>query len=76
VELIGAPIIQAILPLHKPALLQLVDDRHQAAWVHMQHLSQSLLAQPSGFAEHPENPRMRRRKTQTGKPLSEFATSV
>jgi len=32
------------LSLHKPALLQLVDDRHQTALVHVKHLSQSLLA--------------------------------
>src|ERR1700730_6604308 len=63
VELVGAPILQAILSLHKPSLLQLVDDRHQAARVHVEHLSQSLLAQPFGSAEHPENARMRRRKT-------------
>jgi hypothetical protein len=42
----------------------------------MEHLSQSLLAQPFGSAEHPENARMRRRKTQTSKPLREFASSV
>jgi hypothetical protein len=76
VELICAPIIEAILSPHKPALLQLVDDRYQAAGVHMEHLSQSLLAQPSGFPENPENARMRWRKMQRGKPLREFASSV
>lgn len=42
----------------------------------MEHLSQSLLAQPSGFAEYAENARMRRRETQTTKSLREFASSV
>ena len=37
VKLIRAPIVQAVLPLHKPALLQLIDDRHQTAWVHMKN---------------------------------------
>ena len=42
----------------------------------MKRLSQSLLAQPSGFAEYPENARVRRRETQRSKPLREFASSV
>ena len=42
----------------------------------MKRLSQSLLAQPSGFAEYSENARMRRRETQTTKSLREFASSV
>jgi len=54
-ELICAPNHLAVLPLHKPALLQLVDVRHQNARVHMEHLSQSLLAQPSGFVKYAEN---------------------
>jgi hypothetical protein len=42
----------------------------------MEHLSQSLLAQPSGFAEYAENACMRRRKMQWSKPLREFTSSV
>src|ERR1700724_4902901 len=76
VQFIGAPIIHPIPPLHKSALLQLIDNCHQAARVHMKHLSQSLLAQSSGFAQHPENAGMRWRKTQRRKPLREFASSV
>jgi len=76
VELICAPIIQAVLPLHKPALLQLVDDRHQTARVHMEHLSQSLLAQPSGFAKDAENACVGRREAQWSKSLREFTSSV
>jgi hypothetical protein len=35
-----------------------------------------LLAQPSGFSQHPEDARMRRREPQTSKSLREFASSV
>jgi len=49
VKLISPPVIHAVLPLHKPTLLQLVDDRHQAAGLHVQHFSQCSLAYPPGF---------------------------
>jgi len=76
VELISAPIFQAVLPLYKPALFQLVDDRHQAARVHAKRLRQSLLAQPSGSAEYAENACVGRQETQRSKSLREFAGSV
>ena len=44
VKSVDAAIVRAILSLHKPALLQLVDDRYQAARVHPESDSQILLA--------------------------------
>ena len=76
VQLICSPIVKAILPLRQAALFQLINDRHQATWVHVEHLGQSLLTQPAGSPEYSKDARMWWRETQRRKSLREFTSSV
>src|SRR5262245_10425213 len=46
VERVGASVDRAVSPLEQPAVFQLVEQQHQAAWKHAELLTQGLLTEP------------------------------
>ena len=73
---IAPPIIRYASALDKAALLELVEEDDEAARENRELGAELLLADPFLSREHPEYPRMRRRKLELLEPFGELCRSM
>ena len=71
VQRIRATVGRAIPSLDEPALLELVEQRHEAAREHAEFFAERLLAEAVSLSEDPQNAHVRRFQVQRGQTLRE-----
>lgn len=76
VQGIETPVIGIGPALHESPLLEVVEDRHQAAGVNAKPGGKLLLAEPRSHAEQAQNPRVRRRKPQNFQSFRELRSGI